>query len=118
MMEDSICKELCTYHDMWNGSFLIKEESLSKCLCQIREALKTIDLSGEELFVYASVESWNIDIRFFSSYDAFKEAIAEEWDGSVESYESMDDEELQGWYDIAEENDWDGIPYSSFGKKE
>ena len=23
----------------------------------------------------------------------------------------LNDEELEGWYKVAEENDWDGIPY-------
>ena len=39
-----------------------------------------------------------------------------DWEGSVDDYEGMDDSELEGWYEVAEANDWDGIPYASFGE--
>lgn len=116
MLQDPICKELCKYHDMWNSSYSLEEESLSKCLSCIKENIRSVDLSGDVLFVYATVEEWDIDIRFFPDYQEFQKAMLVDWEDSVEGYEGMDDSELEGWYEIAEANDWDGIPYLSFGE--
>lgn len=116
MLQDPICKELCKYHDMWNGSYSLEGESLSKCLSCIKEKIQSVDLSGNELFVYAEVEEWDIDIRFFPDYLEFQKAMLADWEGSVDDYEGMDDSELEGWYEVAEANDWDGIPYASFGE--
>ena len=116
MLQDPICKELCKYHDMWNGSYSLEGESLSKCLSCIKEEIQLADLSGNELFVYAAVEEWNIDIRFFPDYKEFQKAMLADWEDSVDDYEGMDDSELEGWYEVAEANDWDGIPYLSFGE--
>ena len=40
-----------------------------------------------------------------------------DWEDSVLDYESMDDSELEGWYEVAEANDWNGRPYASFGER-
>jgi len=117
MLQDPICKELCKYHDMWNGSYSLEGESLSKCLSCIKEKILSADLSGYELFVYAEVEEWDIDIRFFSDYHEFQKAMLADWEDSVLDYKSMDDSELEGWYEVAEANDWNGIPYASFGER-
>lgn len=113
VLENDTCRELCTYHDMLNGCFLLHGDMLSKCIRHICESISVLELSGEDLYVYAEIEGWNLDIRFYTSYeDMCKDALSD-WEEFVRPYSEMTNEEIESWYEIAKANDWNGIPLYS-----
>lgn len=117
VLKNDVCKELCVYHDMWNGSYPLEGEPLKNTISLIKKELIKLNLSGNDLFVYAAVESWSQEIRMFVSYDDFCDSILADWEDSVYSYDEMGDDEIDNWYSVAEQNDWAGIPYSDFQNK-
>ena len=115
LLKNDTIKEICTYHSFIYGNYLIENEPLSNCLNIIREGLKKVDLSIDDLFAFVSLEEWDIDIRFYASYDQLTLAVKEVWGDSVEPYGEMDEDDIDYWYDVAEKNGWYGVPYASFG---
>ena len=120
ILEDDTCRELCSYHDMWGNSSQIEEDDLLlECVQCLRETLPNADLSGSDLFVYATVEEeCDINFCFYASYDDMCDDALSVWIDNVYPYSDMDDKEIESWFNVAEESNWYGIPYLSFCEQE
>lgn len=106
---------LTTYRDLYNGEFRISDEGLkSEILRQIRKNLNGIQGLVDRLYVYATLESWNLQIEFFATEEALADFFIESWGTAEESYEHMPDEELDEYYNCAEEENFYSLPYSEF----
>ncbi len=110
---------LSTYRESYLEEYRITDERLiSEILRQIREKLKGIKGLVDKLYVYATLESWNLQIEFFATEEALADFFVENWGTSEESYEYMSDEELDNYYNCAEEEDFYSLPYSEIGFNE
>lgn len=116
LLRTYMCKELCIYHDLYFGFSKLEDTIRSKVLEQIKDGLKSVSLDGDMLYVYAVVQDWNQEIRIYDSYDAFCDSVIEDWAGYISPYTDMTDEEIKHWYDVAEENDWEGIPCAEYSE--
>ncbi len=114
--DDEICRntifrELCSLYG-YNEYPVTGNKTLETCIAQIREGLKHIDYKESYLYAYVMLYNWSVEVRFFSNYKEmesyFKEVCG---DLECESWDEMSDEELDEWYKVAEDNDWEGIPY-------
>ena len=111
LLNNSIIKEICTIHG-YNDSFVVCDETLSACIKAIIEEAKAIDDTLDSFYTYASIENWAIKVKFFSAYEDMVLFFKNEC-GYLDftCWNEMSDEELEEWYNVAEENGWDGVPY-------
>lgn len=108
MMADSACSEICTVHDLYfKREEQVDGEYLTTCLDLIRKELPFVDLSGQVLFAYVALEEWHTQIKLFATYDSLYDFFTNQWDEGVDEYDGMGDDEIDFWYQIAEQNDWD-----------
>ena len=108
MMADFVCSEICTMHDLFSGEEgTVGGDYLKSCLDLIRNRLTSVDLSGDMLYAYVALEEWHTQIELFSSYDSLFDFFIRLWDSGVETYEEMGDDDIDFWYQIAEDSNWD-----------
>ena len=111
LLNNSIIKEVCTIHG-YNDSFVVCDETLSACIKAIKEEAKAIDDTLDSFYTYASIENWEVKVKFFSAYEDMVLFFKDECSHlSFTDWNDMSDEELEEWYNEAEENGWDGVPY-------
>lgn len=107
---------LTTYNDLYNGSVRITDNELvSEILAKVREKLNELKDIGDRLYVYATLESWNLQIEFFTTEEKLADFFVENWGTAEESYESMADEEINEYYVLAEDEGFYSLPYSEIG---
>lgn len=107
---------LTTVCDPYNGEFQISDDDLvSEILQMIRDNLKGIQELGSRFYVYASLESWNLQIEFFTTEENLANFFAEVFGTAEVSYESMSDEELDYYYELAEEENFYSLPFIEIG---
>ena len=111
LLNNSIIKEICTIHG-YNDSFVVCDETLSACIEAIREEAKAIDDTLDSFYTCARIENWEVKVKFFSAYEDLILFFKEECSHLVlTGWNEMSDEELEEWYNAAEENGWEGVPY-------
>lgn len=110
LLENKLFRELCTYHS-YNGNYLVDDETLATCLDYIKTGLKEIDDQLASIYAYVSLEDWDFCLSFFPTYSEMVEFFYERWNGYCRNWEEMNNEEIEKWYNIAEENKWGGVPY-------
>lgn len=118
MLEIDVCRYLCTYEDMVHGTRLLEEGMLTNALNIIRIQLSNINELEEYLYAYASLEEWDLDICLFSSYDELFGFMTDLWGNAEIKFEDMDDDRLNRYYDIAEENEWNCLPLQTYSLEE
>lgn len=107
---------LTTYCSVFGEEHRITDEDVvSEITREIREKLKNIQGVGDRLYTYATLEEWNIQIEFFATEEELADFFVENWGTADESYENMTDEELDDYYDIAEEEEFYSLPYVEIG---
>lgn len=110
---------LTTYREAYLEECRITDERLIlEILRQIREKLKGIQGLVDVLYVYATFESWNVQIECFATEKKLADFFVENWGTAEESYEYMSDEELDDYYNCAEEENFYSLPYSEIGFNE
>ena len=60
---------------------------------------------------YASTEDWNMEFGIFATECELENYFVDVWGTDDECYDDMDDEEISIWYDIAEDNEWNNLPF-------
>ena len=111
LLGNEIFREICTFHG-YHESFIVGDKVLEECLKLIREGCKHIDLTSEHFYAYVTLDEWNIQVHFFSDYKDLKSFFMEECSHlSCYTWDEMSDAELEEWYHVAEENNWEGLPY-------
>ena len=115
LLENSTIRELCTYHSYTN-SWLVDGDTLAKSVSQIKDALKEIENRQDTLYAYVSLDDWNVCVAFFLTYEELQDFFMDKWSFDCRPWEDMSDEELEEWYQMAMDNDWDGIPYLELGE--
>ncbi|MCR5453461.1 MAG: AAA family ATPase [Bacteroidales bacterium] len=101
--------KMCIYHDEFNGNFELEGDIVSQILAQIRKELLRVKFSNDKGYAYIELGADDISIRFFASIDDLKNCFLDHFSGWYE-YDKMEDYEVQGWYDIAEDCNWDYFP--------
>lgn len=107
LLAEKSCAELCKYHSLYFGTWELEGEVLKTCLQAIRTKLPTIDLSGQSFYAYAVVEDWNTHVELFSTYEQLCDYFLAKWGAGVDNYDSMNDDTLDWWWNIAEAKEWD-----------
>lgn len=116
ILKSLLGETLTTVCDPYNGESQISDEDLvSEILQMIRENLKGIQELGSRFYVYASLESWNLQIEFFTTEENLANFFAEVFGTAEVSYESMSDEELDYYYELAEEENFYSLPFIEIG---
>jgi len=111
LLNNSVFREICTVH-VYNESFIVCDDTLAKCTKQIHNEVKVLDDTLNSFYAYVSLEDWSVSIKFFSTYNDMANYFKDECCHlSFIPWIEMNDEELEGWYQVAEKNDWDGVPY-------
>ena len=111
LLNNSIIKEICTIHG-YNDSFVVCDETLAACIKAIREEIKVIDDTLDSFYVYASIENWAVKLKLFSAYEDLVLFFKGECSHlALTGWNEMSDDELEEWYNVAEENGWEGVPY-------
>lgn len=110
LLENNTIRELCTYHSYAN-SWLVEGDTLIKCISQVKEGLKEIEGIPNSLYAYVSLDDWNVCEAFFLTYKELQDYFLQKWNYDCKPWKDISDEELKEWYQIAEENGWEGIPY-------
>lgn len=120
LLHNKIIKEICTIHE-YGVSFVVCDETLAAFIKTIREEIKTIDDTQNSFYAYVSIENWDVKVKFFSAYEDMVLFFEDECSHlALTGWNEMSDEELEEWYNVAEENGWDGVPYMEIndeGKK-
>lgn len=115
ILKSLLGETLTTVCDPYNGEFQISDDDLvSEILQMIRDNLKGIQELGSRFYVYASIESWNLQIEFFTTEENLANFFAEVFGTAEVSYESMSDEELD-YYELAEEENFYSLPFVEIG---
>lgn len=116
ILKSLLVETLTTVCDPYNGEFQISDDDLvSEILQMIRDNLKGIQELGSRFYVYASIESWNLQIEFFTTEENLANFFAEVFGTAEVSYESMSDEELDYYYELAEEENFYSLPFVEIG---
>ena len=116
ILKSLLGETLTTVCDPYNGEFQISDDDLvSEILQMIRDNLKGIQELGSRFYVYASIESWNLQIEFFTTEENLANFFAEVFGTAEVSYESMSDEELDYYYELAEEEYFYSLPFVEIG---
>lgn len=116
ILKSLLGETLTTVCDPYNGEFQISDDDLvSEILQMIRDNLKGIQELGSRFYVYASLESWNLQIEFFTTEENLANFFAEVFGTAEVSYESMSDEELDYYYELAEEENFYSLPFIEIG---
>lgn len=116
ILKSLLGETLTTVCDPYNGEFQISDDDLvSEILQMIRDNLKGIQELGSRVYVYASLESWNLQIEFFTTEESLANFFAEVFGTAEVSYESMSDEELDYYYELAEEENFYSLPFIEIG---
>lgn len=116
ILKSLLGETLTTVSDPYNGEFQISDDDLvSEILQMIRDNLKGIQELGSRFYVYASIESWNLQIEFFTTEENLANFFAEVFGTAEVSYESMSDEELDYYYELAEEENFYALPFVEIG---
>ena len=110
LMRCQFCKELCTFRG-YNYSYVFSEYMLNQALEAIKQQLPKLDCSGNNAFAYIDPEQERVEITLFSSYENLREYCIEKWSSRILSWDDMDDAELDNWYNIAEKENWECLPY-------
>ena len=88
-------------------------------MSQIKAGLRTVDLQGNDLFVFVSLEAWNTDeawnteIRLFAYVEDLYDFIIFKYNW-VTPYSEINDGAIDYWYDVATENNWGGVYFLDF----
>lgn len=116
ILKSLLGETLTTVCDPYNGEFQISDDDLvSEILQMTRDNLKGIQELGSRFYVYASLESWNLQIEFFTTEENLANFFAEVFGTAEVSYESMSDEELDYYYELAEEENFYSLPFIEIG---
>lgn len=116
ILKSLLGETLTTVCDPYNGEFQISDDDLVSEIHQmIRDNLKGIPELGSRFYVYASLESWNLQIEFFTTEENLANFFAEVFGTAEVSYESMSDEELDYYYELAEEENFYSLPFIEIG---
>lgn len=116
ILKSLLGETLTTVCDPYNGEFQISDDDLvSEILQMIRDNLKGIQELGSRFYVYASIESWNLQIEFFTTEENLANFFTEVFGTAEVSYESMSDEELDYYYELAEEENFYSLPFVEIG---
>ncbi len=111
LLNNSIIKEICTIHG-YNDSFVVCDETLVACIKAIRGEIKAIDDTLVSFYAYVSLENWNVKVKFFSTYKGITLFFKNECCHlDFTCWNEMSNEELEEWYNVAEENGFEGVPY-------
>lgn len=118
LLSNKIFREICTFHG-YHETFVVGDKILVECLKQIREGSKHINFTSEYFYAYITLDDWNIQVHFFSNYKDLKSYFKEDCGHlSCYTWDEMSDEELEEWYHVAEENDWEGLPFMVINEEE
>ena len=119
ILKSLLGETLTSYSDPFNGESRITDaELVSEILQEIRNKLKGIQGIGDRLYVYATTEIWDLEIEFFATEEKLADFFIDAFGTAEDSYESMADEELDDYYDWAEEADFYDLPYIEIGFSE
>ena len=111
LIESDFVKELCTFRGV-HGSGVVEGKALEFALSEIKKQLHILDCSGDHAFAYISLYDWDTEVALFSSYEKLQDYFIEKWGMEDSKWEDMDDEELEQWYEMAKEEDWECLPYT------
>ena len=114
LLNNNIIKELCTYHDLYNGYWELSGKQLTKALNQIKKEMLHIDLANKKIYAYASLVEDDLCIKLLPSVDELKSVFLENAVTDCRPFDDMEDAEIEEWYGIAEENEWDNFPLFPF----
>lgn len=59
-----------------------------------------------------------MEFGIFATECELENYFVDVWGTDDECYDDMDDEEISNWYDIAEENEWNNLPFHTIGCSE
>lgn len=108
ILNNKAIRRMCVCDDMFNGSFELSGENLSQALNKIRKELPKVEFKDRNGYAYIEIGS-DIFIKFFTSLADLQNHFLGNFDNYYE-YNEMEDDELQHWYDVAEDNGWDNFP--------
>lgn len=94
------------YPSPWSPAQKLDEDTTKEYIAMIHKEMSEMNLDGKFLYVFSSVEDWNRQLALFDDYSKLEDFIISEWGESVQSYESMDDDQLDYYFDCAEEEGW------------
>lgn len=85
----------------------------------IVEKLSNLDLDNGYFYAFVALEKWNNEIEFFDSKSDLEDYIISKFADSVNPYEEMDEESVEFFYNVAEDENWkDSIPFCTFSDNE
>ncbi len=98
---------ILSYHSTpWSEAGYISDEDIEESVSSICYKMKTLDLSEKHIYAFVTLESWNKQIEFFDTYSELESFVIEELGSSIQDYESMSEEEIDYYYNSAEDEGW------------
>lgn len=82
-------------------------------MSQIKTGLQIVDLQGNDLFVFVSLEAWNTEIRLFAYVEDLYDFIILKYNW-VTPYSEINDGAIDYWYDVVPDNNWGGVYFLDF----
>lgn len=115
MMTVDFCQNFTSYTDYIHGGERFDNDKVEEILNIIREKLSHLNFNGDVLYAFVQPEDWNMVFEFFATESEIEKFFIESFAGDEYQYSEMDEEEINEYYDYAEENDWCEIPYHTIG---
>ena len=115
LLDNTIIKELCTFHDLVKGDWLLKGVYLKEALESIKDGLIDADLSNKKIYAFAPL-SFHCDIWFSPTLENLKSDFFDEMETESRTFDEMDANEIKEWYEYAEGKNWDFFPMHPFFK--
>lgn len=86
---------------------------------KIVEEFSKLNLDNDHLHTFVALEDWNNEIVFFDSLSDQEHFILSKFGDSVNPYDKMDEEGVEFFYNVAENDNWkDSIPFCTFSDDE
>ena len=101
---------MTTYSNYIENEYSFDDSKANEIVDILKEKLSRLKCSGRDFYVYASTEDWNMILEVFATVSELESYFVSIWGTIDEAYDTMDDDEISEWYDIAEENGWNNLP--------
>ena len=115
ILSTSFGKAMTTYSNYIENEYSFDESKANEIVDILKEKLSRLKCSGRDFYVYASTEDWNMILEVFATESELESYFVSIWGTIDEAYDTMDDDEISEWYDIAEENGWNNLPFHTIG---
>ena len=100
-------KNLFTYSSTpWSEEFLVEDDEL---LGQFIQEFKGLKLKDACFYAFARLENWHREIKLFDTYSELEDYLIFIWKENTSDYESMDDDSLDYYFGLAEDEEWANI---------